>query len=313
MLDFHGTREAFARALMDIAEKDKRALFVSADSLKAMRATAFAEKYPDRYIECGISEQDSVLVAAGLASTGLVPFLGTYGGFITMRACEQMRTYCSYTHLNVKMVGINGGLLGGEREGVTHQFTEDLGIVRTVPGITVLTPADPYEAYWAVREAMNIEGPVYIRIASGREENVFDENIGFDFPKIRTIRDYGNDVAVFSSGFLLPRAIKAVDELSRKGVNAKLVNVSTLKPLDEEGVVSVLKATRKAVTIEDHNIIGGLGSAIAETAAKLYPVPISYIGVDDCFAESGKAGELLDAYGMSEKRMEEVITSVAKG
>ena len=312
MLNIHGTREAFAKALLDIAEIDPRAMFVSADSLKAMRAPAFAEKYPERYIECGISEQDSVLVAAGLASCGLIPFVGTYGGFITMRACEQMRTYCAYTHLNVKMVGINGGLLGGEREGVTHQFIEDLGIVRTIPGITVLTPADPYEAYWAIREAVSIDGPVYIRIASGRENNVFNEDIGFDFPRIRIVREYGSDVAVFSSGYLLDRAIAAVDNLSKKGVNATLVNVSSLKPLDKEGVISVLKKCGKAVTVEDHNIIGGLGSAIAETSVQSCPVPVQFIGIGDCFAESGKAGELLDAYGMSEQHMEEVIEAVAK-
>lgn len=177
MSSYHGTREAFAAALIELAQQDARTMFVSADSLKAMRATAFAEQFPDRYVECGISEQDAILVASGLASCRLVPFVGTYGGFMTMRACEQMRTYCAYPNMNVKFIGINGGLLGGEREGVTHQFIEDLGIVRAIPNITVLTPADAEQVYGAVKAAMEIDGPVYIRCASGREPSVYTDDV----------------------------------------------------------------------------------------------------------------------------------------
>lgn len=296
---YKGSREAFAAALLDIAEKDSRAAFVSADSLKAMRATTFAEKYPERYIECGISEQDAVLVASGMASCGMVPFVGTYGGFITMRACEQMRTYCAYTNMNVKFVGINGGLLGGEREGVTHQFIEDLGIVRTIPNITVFTPADQYQVYKSVKAAMEIDGPVYIRCASGREAVVYDESVPFEPGKIRIVHKYGTDAALFVSGYLMNRAMEAARQLDESGIHVTLVDVSTLKPIDAEGIATVLEECGCAVTVEDHNIIGGLGSAIAETAAQYCPVPIRFVGIHDCFAESGAADVLLDAYGMS--------------
>ena len=299
MMKYSGSREAFTAALLDIAEKDDRAMLVSADSLKAMRATKFAEQYPDRYVECGISEQDAVLVASGLASCGLVPFVGTYGGFITMRACEQMRTYCAYPNMNVKLIGINGGLLGGEREGVTHQFIEDLGIVRTIPNITVLTPADQYQVYGAVKAAMEIDGPVYVRCASGREPVVYDESVPFTFAKIRVLKNYGDDVAIFAAGYLMNRAVQAAEDLKAQGISATLVDVSTLKPIDEQGVAEVLARCKRAVTVEDHNVIGGLGSAIAETAAKLCPTPMAFIGVQDRFAESGAADALLDAYGMS--------------
>ncbi|MGI5966901.1 MULTISPECIES: transketolase family protein [Anaerotruncus] len=299
MMKYSGSREAFTAALLDIAEKDDRAMLVSADSLKAMRATKFAEQYPDRYVECGISEQDAVLVASGLASCGLVPFVGTYGGFITMRACEQMRTYCAYPNMNVKLIGINGGLLGGEREGVTHQFIEDLGIVRTIPNITVLTPADQYQVYGAVKAAMEIDGPVYVRCASGREPVVYDESVPFTFGKIRVLKNYGDDVAIFAAGYLMNRAVQAAEDLKAQGISATLVDVSTLKPIDEQGVAEVLARCKRAVTVEDHNVIGGLGSAIAETAAKLCPTPMAFIGVQDRFAESGAADALLDAYGMS--------------
>ena len=298
MSSYHGTREAFATALVELAQQDARAMFVSADSLKAMRATAFAEQFPDRYVECGISEQDAVLVASGLASCGLVPFVGTYGGFMTMRACEQMRTYCAYPDMNVKFVGINGGLLGGEREGVTHQFIEDLGIVRAIPNITVLTPADAEQVYGAVKAAMDIPGPVYIRCASGREPVVYDESVPFKFGKLRLVRQYGTDVAVFCSGYLMSRAILAAEQLEAEGIHAVLADVSTLKPLDDEGVVRLLSGCGAAVTVEDHNIIGGLGSAISEVAARLCPTPIEFVGIADNFAESGPADALLDAYGM---------------
>lgn len=298
MSSYHGTREAFAAALIELAQQDARTMFVSADSLKAMRATAFAEQFPDRYVECGISEQDAILVASGLASCGLVPFIGTYGGFMTMRACEQMRTYCAYPNMNVKFIGINGGLLGGEREGVTHQFIEDLGIVRAIPNITVLTPADAEQVYGAVKAAMEIDGPVYIRCASGREPSVYTDDVPFTFGKLRVLRDYGTDVVLFCSGYLMSRAIQAAGQLEAEGIHAVLADISTLKPLDTDSVCGLLASCGAAVTIEDHNVIGGLGSAIAETAARLCPTPVEFVGIPDTFAESGHAEALLDAYGM---------------
>ena len=296
MNSYKGSREAFAAALCDLAQNDNRIMFVSADSLKAMRATSFAEKYPAQYIEAGIAEQNAVNTAAGLASCGLIPFVGTYAGFITMRACEQVRTFVAYPEMNVKFIGINGGLLGGEREGVTHQALEDVSIMRAIPGMTVITPADQYQVYKAVMAAAAIDGPVYIRCASGREPVVFNETTPFETGKNKIIKEYGHDVAIFSSGFVLDRAIQAVDNLKSRGVNATLVDVSTIKPLDADGTQEVIRKCNCAVTVEDHTIIGGLGSAIAELVTETYPIPIARVGLKDVFPESGEAAALLDKY-----------------
>lgn len=301
MSNYKGTREAFARALIEMSENDSRLIFVSPDSLKAMRAVEFAERYPDRYVEVGIAEQNALDVAAGMASSGLIPFVATYGGFITMRACEQMRTFIAYPNLNVKMIGINGGLLGGEREGVTHQSIEDLGILRTIPGITVLTPCDESQVYGAVKACVNIEGPVYIRCGSGREPVVYDRNIPFVFGKIRILKEYGNDVVIFSSGFIMDRSLEATEQLKNQGIMVTLIDVSTLKPIDVDGVTEVLKKCGAAVTVEDHNIIGGLGSAVAETSVENYPVPVIRVGLKDVFPQSGVPIELLDYYEIGVK------------
>ncbi|MHC1771637.1 MAG: transketolase family protein [Flexilinea sp.] len=187
-------------------------------------------------------------------------------------------------------------MLGGEREGVTHQAFEDVGIMRTIPGITVLTPADQYQVYGAVKTAAGIDGPVYIRCASGREPVVYQEDVSFTFGKNRIVREYGSDVTIFSSGFVLDRCIAAAEQLKQKGVNITLVDVSTIKPLDIEGTELVLRKCGCAVTVEDHNVIGGLGSAIAEISTDVYPVPVVRVGLQDIFPESGEAASLLDKY-----------------
>ena len=282
-----------------LAEKDERIMLVCADSLLAMRATEFVEKFPDRYVEVGIAEQNAAATAAGLAIDGLIPYFATYAGFITMRACEQLRTFAAYPNLNVKFAGVNGGIAGGEREGVTHQFPEDIGILRTIPNFTILVPADAGQAKKACIAAASIPGPVYIRLGSGRDPVVFDDDQPFIPGKINIISEKGSDIALFGNGVLLPRLMQAAEELESKGIGVTLVEVHTVKPIDVEGVTAVLKKCGAAVTAEDHNIIGGLGSAIMETAAENCPVPISRIGLRDTFAGSGLPNELLDNYKMS--------------
>jgi len=282
-----------------LAEKDERIMLVCADSLLAMRATNFVEKFPDRYVEVGIAEQNAAATSAGLALEGLIPFFATYAGFITMRACEQIRTFIAYPNLNVKMAGVNGGIAAGEREGVTHQFFEDIGILRTIANITILVPADADQARQAAIAAASIPGPVYIRLGSGRDPVVFEEGTPFIPGKINILQQKGTDIALFGNGVLLPRLFEAAEILKKKGISVTLVEVHTVKPLDVEGVVEVLKKCGAAVTAEDHTIIGGLGSAIMETAAEQFPVPIARIGLRDCFPGSGNPDELLDYYGMS--------------
>ncbi len=293
------TRVGFRDGLMDLAEKRDDIVFVSTDSLLVVKGGPFKEQYPDRVVELGIAEQNGVGVCAGLASSGITPYICTYAGFLTMRACEQMRTFVGYPKLKVRFVGANGGLYGGNREGVSHQFIEDVGLLRTIPGFTVLCPADGNQVYQAMLASVDVDGPVYIRIGSGREEKVFPDGTEFPLGKIRTVSDYGDDVALFSYGFTMNRVIAAAELLKSQGIGAKVVEVATVKPLDVEGISEVLGATGCAVTVEDHTVISGLGSAIAEVIAEETPAALVRLGLQDCYGESGFPDELLDKYGMS--------------
>ena len=268
MTKFKGTREAFAAALMDMAEERKDIVLISPDSLKAMRAVPFGEKYPERYVECGIAEQGAVDTAAGLASAGMTPFVGTYAGFLTMRACEQMRTFVGYTNLNVKFLGVNSGLLGGEREGVTHQFYEDLAVVSSLPNYTIFTPADPAQCYQAVKKAAEVEGPVYIRAGSGREVDVYHVNAPFAENGITVWKEYGTDAVLFSSGFVLDRVIKAAELLKEQGVNVTVADINILYGNNPSDILKVMEKSSQLFTIEDHNINGGLGSYISRLACE---------------------------------------------
>lgn len=293
------TREAAMRAIIELAEKDPKIVIVSPDSMLAARAVPFQEKFPDRLIEVGIAEQDSVDIAAGLATTGMKPIVISYAGFLTMRACEMIRTFIAYPGLNVKLIGLNGGMLGGEREGVTHQFYEDVGIMRSMPGVDILTPADANQAYHAAKAMMEVEKPVYLRLGSGREPEVFEESTPFNYGKIREVINYGNDVAIFASGFIMNRAISATEQLKDEGINATLIDVATVKPLDSKAVAEVLKNTNCAVAVEDHNFYGGLSSAICEVACHFHPCHVRRLGLRDVYPRSGHADKLLDAYGLA--------------
>lgn len=295
MKELGNTREAFIESLLEIVERDPKAVLVCADSVLVVKGKPFAEKHPDRFFDVGIAEQNAVACAAGMAASGLVPFVATYAGFITMRACEQVRTFVAYPGLNVKFVGANGGISAGEREGVTHQFFEDLGIMRTIPGITVVVPADPAQVSQATKAIHKIPGPAYMRIGSGRDP-VVDSDIPFDLGKVRILKEYGSDVALFANGFVIGRTLEAADRLRQKGINSIVVDVHTLKPLDEEAILRILGQTGAAVTVEDHNIIGGLGSAIAELSAEELPTPVVRIGLRDVYPRSGEPDQLLDRY-----------------
>ena len=297
-MTYKGTREAFAKALTEICETNRKYQIISADSMKAARVVDFAKKYPECFLDVGIAEQCAVDVAAGMASAGLVPFVVTYCGFITMRACEQIRTFVAYTGLNVKLVGLNAGMLGGEREGVTHQFYEDIGIMRTIPDITIVCPSDDTQVYQATKAIAKINGPCYMRIGNNREPRIFNNNIpNFELGKVRILRDYGSDVALFTHGFVTGRAIKAADLLKDMGIGVTLVEVHTIRPLDIEGISSVLKKCGKAIVYEDHFINGGLGSAVAEVIAEGYPATLIRIALTE-FPGSGTPDDLFAMYNM---------------
>ncbi len=297
-MSYQGSREAFIAALEEMLLTDSRKILVSADSKLAARAANFAKKYPANFVEVGIAEQCAVNVAAGLASAGMLPYVATYAGFLTMRACEQMRTFVGYSHLNVKFVGLNAGMLGGEREGVSHQFYEDIGILRSMPNYTIVCPSDQSQVFLASKAISQVDGPCYMRCGSGREPVVFKDEIPeFTLGKARIIRDYGNDVAVFAQGFVLDRAIRAVETLLGDGIRATLVEVHTIRPLDVETIARVLAKCGKAITFEDHFINGALGSAVAEVIAEHQSAKLVRIGLRE-FPESGTPDELLRKYGI---------------
>jgi len=301
------TREGFIAGLMDMAPDDPKLCLVFADSLKAARATPFTEKYPERAFDVGICEQNAVAFSAGLASTGLKPFFNTYAGFITMRACEQVRSFVAYPHLNVKLVGLNGGIYGGEREGVTHMTFEEFGILRSVAGMEIVVPADAGQVRKATRALTKREGPAYMRIGSGREPVIFDDSMEFEFGKARVLHEFGTDAAIFAVGPILKRAILAAEALAKEGIKTTLVEVHTLKPLDVDTIAMVLSQTRAAVTVEDHNINGGLGSAVAEVIAEREPAKLVRVGLQDVFAESGEAELLFDQYQMGTPHIMEAV------
>ena len=295
---FKGSRAAFAQAILDMAETNDKIMFVSPDSLKALRATEFAEKHPEQYVEVGIAEQAAVDTAAGLATCGMIPFVATYAGSITMRACEQVRTFVAYPELNVKLYGVNAGLIGGEREGVTHQFYEDLGIISNIPGITILTPADPAQAYHAVKYAAEIQGPVYIRAGSGKEPEVYDFETPFNLDGVTFLRNYGADTLVLSSGFVLDRVLAAADALHAEGVDVTVGDVNIQYMEEPNALLAAIAAAKRIVTVEDHNVNGGLAAYIRKLTAEHDPKFVKAIGLTT-FGESGPAKELADAYGFS--------------
>lgn len=309
--EFVSTRIGFREGLIQLAEKRNDIVFVSTDSLKVVKGEPFLERWPDKVIEVGIAEQNGVAISAGLAAVGLKPYLCTYAGFLTMRACEQMRTFVAYPRKQVRFVGVNAGLFGGNREGVSHQFIEDIGILRTIPGFTILCPADGDQVRQAVLASVDIEGPVYIRIGSGKEERVFPDGTPFEIGKIRILDERGNDVALFCHGFVTNRVLAAAKALAERGIGATVVEVHTLKPLDVEGISAVLARTGRAVSIEDHTIIGGLGSAIAEVIAEGSPARLIRLGLQDRYGESGFPDELLDAYGMSVSSIADAAAGLA--
>lgn len=298
MAGFTGTREAFAVALYELAADDANVMLVSPDSLKAMRAVPFAEKYPSQYVEVGIAEQCAVAAAAGMAACGLSPFVATYAGFLTMRACEQMRTFTAYPNLNVKFIGVNSGVIGGEREGVTHQFYEDLGILSSIPNFTVFTPADAAQTYWAVKEAYRTPGPVYIRAGSGREPEVYDKATPFNPKGVSVLKEYGRNALLLASGFILDRVLAAAELLKAGGVAVTVADVNILGDSSKAAALAVMAGVDRIFTIEDHNVNGGLGSFICQLACEHMPKKVTRLGLTG-FAESGPAAALADHYGFS--------------
>jgi transketolase len=305
-MDQISTREAFGNALLRIAEEDQNVIGIGADTTKSMGMGPMGKKYPARVFNIGIAEQNMMAVAAGLAATGMQVFAGSYAPFTCMRACEQVRTFIAYPNLNVKIVGGLGGL-SGNVEGVTHQGLEDIGIMRAIPNMKIVVPADAAATEVITREIAKVDGPVYLRLGRGPGPRVFDESYQFQMGKANILSDDGSDAAVICNGAAVARVLEARQILAEKGYKLKVIEIPCVKPLDHETVIGAAQATGVVITVEEHNIIGGLGSAVAETLSEHCPVRLKRIGIADVFTESGPHDELLDKYGLA---VENIVKTV---
>ena len=291
------TRESYGNALAALGEKYDFVV-LDADLAAATKTGIFKKKFPERFFDCGIAEGNMMTVAAGIATTGKPVFASTFAMFAAGRAFEQVRNSIAYPHLNVKIGATHAGITVGE-DGATHQCLEDLGVMRTIPGMVVLNPADDVEARACVEWALNYVGPVYIRFGRLAVPVVFDEaDYKFEFGKNLTVRE-GTDVTIMATGTMLYMAIEAAEKLAEEGISARVTNVHTIKPIDKDDIIEAAKTTGCIVTAEEHNVLGGLGSAVAEVVCENCPVPVLRVGVEDKFGKSGKVPALLEAYGLT--------------
>ena len=290
------TRESYGNALAELGEKYDFVV-LDADLAAATKTGIFKKKFPERFFDCGIAEGNMMSVAAGLATTGKVVFASSFAMFAAGRAFEQIRNSIGYPHLNVKIGATHAGLTVGE-DGATHQCFEDLALMRTIPGMVVISPADDVEAKAAVEFAINHYGPVYMRFGRMAVPVVNGEDYKFEMGKGVNLRD-GKDVTLVANGFMVHLALEAAEKLAEEGISARVVNIHTIKPIDKDIIVDAAEKTGAIVTAEEHNIIGGLGSAVAEVLCESCPVPMLRVGIEDKFGRSGKVQPLLDMYGLT--------------
>ena len=300
------TRDSYGNALKELGEKKENLVVLDADLAGATKTSVFMKAFPDRHIDCGIAEANMTGIAAGLATCGYVPFVSTFAMFAAGRAYEQVRNSIGYPHLNVKIAATHAGISVGE-DGATHQCNEDLALMREIPGMVVLNPSDDIEAKAAVEAAYEHDGPVYMRFGRAAVPVINDTpDYKFEIGKGITLRE-GKDVALIATGLLVASALEAAEMLAADGIEATVINIHTIKPLDKELVVKAAKATNKVYTLEEHSVIGGLGSAVMECLCEEYPCKVTRIGVQDVFGESGPAGELIAKYGMDGKSIYEKV------
>ena len=292
------TREAYGKALAALANTNENVVVLDADLSKSTKTADFKAVAPERFFNMGIAEGNMMGVAAGLSTCGKVPFVSTFAMFAAGRAFEQIRNSICYPKLNVKVCATHAGLTVGE-DGASHQAIEDISLMRSVPNMVVINPADDIETEAAIKAVAEMEGPCYVRLGRMAVSRVNDEaNYNFVIGKGITLAE-GNDVAIIATGIMVEAALEAKEELAKEGINARVINIHTIKPIDEELIIKAAKETGVIVTAEEHSIIGGIGSAVAEVVSENCPVPVLRVGVKDTFGESGKPNELLKAYGLT--------------
>lgn len=305
------TRDSYGAALVELGKEHENLVVLDADLAAATKTGVFKKAFPERHFDCGIAEQNMIGVAAGMAAAGLVPFASSFAMFAAGRAFEQVRNSVSYPHLNVKIGATHGGISVGE-DGASHQCCEDFALMRSIPGMVVMCPSDDVEARAAVRAAYEHQGPVYLRFGRLAVPVIHDEDsFSFAIGKGEVLRD-GTDVAILATGLMVAEAVEAAQTLAEAGISACVVNLCTIKPLDEELVLQVAQKCGKVITCEEHNIIGGLGEAVCALLSEKCPTPVRRIGVNDEFGHSGPAAALLKQFGLSAEHIVEVAKDFCK-
>ncbi|MEE1389690.1 MAG: transketolase family protein [Clostridia bacterium] len=299
------TRQSYGEKLAELGEKNKDIIVLDADLSAATKTSIFAKKFPERFFDMGIAEQDMISTAAGLATFGKTVFASSFAMFACGRSYDQIRNSVAHPKLNVKICASHAGITVGE-DGATHQMLEDLGMMRGLPNMTVMCTSDDRETKWAVEEISKMDGPVYLRLCRLNTPQIYGEEQDFKIGKGVQIGN-GTDATVFATGVVVPEAIKAKEELEKQGINIRVVDIHTIKPIDKELIIKCAKETKKLVSIEDHNIIGGLGSAISEVLTEEYPAKLIRMGMKDRFGKSGPAKELLKYFGLTSEDIIAVV------
>lgn len=298
------TRESYGETLLELGEQNNNVVVLDADLSAATKTNLFAQKYPERFFDMGIAEANMIGTAAGLATCGKIAYASTFAAFAAGRAYDQIRCSVAYPKLNVKICATHSGITVGE-DGATHQMIEDLSMMRTMPNMLVMCTSDDLQTRWAVQEISKYEGPVYLRLARVKTRRIYDENQKFELGKAIQIGE-GTDATVFATGVTVEQALLAKDELEKQGINIRVVDIHTIKPIDEKMIIKCAQETKKLISVEDHNIIGGLGSAISEVLTDRYPQKLTRLGIKDCFGMSGKAEELVKYFGIDSETIVEI-------
>lgn len=299
------TRQSYGEALAKIGKENKNIVVLDADLSASTKTSIFAKEFPDRFINVGIAEQNLMGISAGLAAYGKIPFASTFAVFVAGRAYDQIRSSICYPNLNVKICATHAGITAGE-DGATHQMLEDISLMRTLPNMKVFSPSDDVQTKWLIEEISKIQGPVYVRLARMATPVIYDENQKFEIGKMIQLGE-GTDASIFATGIMVSEALKAQEKLAQEGINVRVIDVHTIKPIDREMVVKCAKETNQLITIEDHSIIGGLGSSICEVLTEEYPKKVTRIGMKDRFGKSGKADQLLKYFKMDSEAIIEAI------
>lgn len=303
-------RSAYGKALAEVGKKYENVVVLDADLACSTQTQIFAKEFPDRFFDVGIAEQDLMTTAAGLACTGKIPFVSTFAVFAAGRAWEQIRNTICYSNLNVKIAATHAGITVGE-DGASHQALEDIALMRSIPNMTVIYPADETETKQAIEFAAEHKGPVYIRISRSNLPDVFDSSYKFNFNKAVVMQE-GTDVTLVTNGETLVEVVEAAQMLKEQGINTEVINVPVIKPLDEETIINSAKKTNRVITIENHSVIGGLGGCICEVLSEKYPVKITRIGLNDEFGQSGTPKELMAYYGLNAEKLTQRIAGLLK-